>query len=83
MHPVRLLLLPVVLPAALWACGSDPDPALERIQGRGMLFAGTASAPPRAPDGPRILPCPETGETVDPGSPRGPQVLLELAQGRP
>ena len=83
MRPVRLLLLPVVLPAALWSCGHDPDPALERVQGRAMLFAKPASAPALPPAGFRIHPCPETGETGDQSPPHGHQIHLELAHGRP
>lgn len=83
MRPVRFLLLPVVLPAALWSCGHDPDPALERVQGRAMLFAEPASAPALPPVGPGIHPCPETGETGDPGPLRGYPVELELAHAQP
>jgi hypothetical protein len=83
MRPVRFLLLPVVLPAALWACGHDPDPALERVQGRAMLFAEPASAPALPPAGSGIHPCPETDGTGDPGHLRGHQIHLQLAQGRP
>ena len=83
MRPVRLLLLPLVLPAALWACGADPDPALERVQGRALLFAEPASAPAVPPDRPMTRPCPKTGETGDPGSPRSHNVHLELAALRP
>jgi len=83
MRPVRLLLLPVVLPTALWACGSDPGPALERVRGRGMLFAESASAPPLPPDWRMIHRCPETGKTGDPAPLPGRQAQLELAHGRP
>lgn len=83
MRPVRLLLLPLVLPTALWACGSDPGPALERIQGRAMLFAELASAPARPPDSPMMHSCPKTGGTGDPSLPRGHSVHLELARARP
>ena len=83
MRPVRLLLLPFVLPATLWACGSDPGPTLERVQGRAMLFAEPASARARPPDGPMVHPCPHTGETGDPDPLRGRQTHLELADGRP
>ena len=83
MRPVRLLLLPVVLPAALWACGPDPGPALERVQGRGMLFAEPASAPVLPLVGPGIHPCPETGETGDQSPSHDHQIHLELAHARP
>jgi len=83
MRPVRFLLLPVVLSAALWACGHDPDPALERVQGRAMLFAEPASAPALPPDIPMRHSCPGTGGTGDPGPLRGHPVHPELAHARP
>ena len=83
MRPVRPLLLPLILPAALWACSADPGPALERVQGRARLFAEPASAPAWPPDGPMLHPCPGTGKTGDPAPLHGRQVRLELADRRP
>lgn len=54
MRPARMLFLPIVLPAALWACSAEPHGgASVRFEGRGALLA----APRELPPDPELQPC--------------------------
>lgn len=81
MRPVRLLLLPIVLPAALWTCSAEPSGVSVRLEVRGALFA----VPPNLPPGPKGTgPCHESRRPggQDAGKP-GPHALkLVLPPGQ-
>lgn len=54
MRSLRLLILPIVLPAAFWGCSTEPhDGASVRLEGRGVLLG----APPELPPDPGMRPC--------------------------
>lgn len=78
MRPVRILLLPIVLPIALWACSAEPSGVTVRFQGRGALFA----VPPDLPPGPVPKPCHEawgsTGKDAGKASPHALELVLPV-----
>jgi hypothetical protein len=53
MRPVVRLLLPIILPPAIWACSAQPTGVAARLHGRGALFV----APPGLPPGSQIQQC--------------------------